>query len=492
MLAQIHARRPGRGRARRARTPGGVHRAAAEAVVLAVGEVEDPRAAAHRRRVPPPHGPHPSADRAASIVHGDYRLDNCMVSADGRIAAVLDWEICTLGDPLADVGLLMVYWTGPDDWEGGLATSATAVEGFPNRADLLERYAKISGTRRRRHRLLHRVRVLEAGLHRRGRLRAVRRRSDGLRARGLRDVQGAGRAQRRERRGDRAAGVVSDGAAAPLYELHSRPDPRLTGARRRARGLDRRGARCGRGGAGPRRRPPPDRDRDVRRRPAARLPRTTPRDAPPRRREHVAHLARHRALRREGPRRARRAACSSGTSPTRSGSCSPSRWSRSRVDFGTRLVVGLGAYPFAAPHTRPSRLSTTAQLDRARRTPRLPAQLGRRPRGSRGGDRAELRRDRVARRGALGAGAALRGRDALSPGFDRADRRARAGGRPVAPGRGLTEAGSLRAHRPSRRAGLAERRAPRDVATARSTGRRRVGGVDRTHVARSASTRATC
>ena len=68
-----------------------------------------------------------------------------MVSADGRIAAVLDWEICTLGDPLADVGLLMVYWTGPDDWEGGLATSATAVEGFPNRAELLERYAETSG-----------------------------------------------------------------------------------------------------------------------------------------------------------------------------------------------------------------------------------------------------------------------------------------------------------------------------------------------------------
>jgi len=58
---------------------------------------------------------------------------------------VLDWEICTLGDALADVGLLMVYWTGPKDAEGGLASTATAVEGFPDRADLLERYTKTSG-----------------------------------------------------------------------------------------------------------------------------------------------------------------------------------------------------------------------------------------------------------------------------------------------------------------------------------------------------------
>ena len=56
----------------------------------------------------PPQGP-------ATIVHGDYRLDNTIVSSAGDVSAVLDWEICTLGDPLADVGLLEVYWTGPDD-----------------------------------------------------------------------------------------------------------------------------------------------------------------------------------------------------------------------------------------------------------------------------------------------------------------------------------------------------------------------------------------
>ena len=46
----------------------------------------------------------------ATIVHGDYRLDNMILTPGGEVAAVVDWELCTLGDPLADVGLLMVYW----------------------------------------------------------------------------------------------------------------------------------------------------------------------------------------------------------------------------------------------------------------------------------------------------------------------------------------------------------------------------------------------
>jgi aminoglycoside phosphotransferase (APT) family kinase protein len=80
----------------------------------------------------------------ATIVHGDYRLDNCMLGEDGRINAVLDWEICTLGDPLADVGLLMVYWTDPDE-SSALLTAPTQIEGFPRRKELLDRYAATSG-----------------------------------------------------------------------------------------------------------------------------------------------------------------------------------------------------------------------------------------------------------------------------------------------------------------------------------------------------------
>jgi aminoglycoside phosphotransferase (APT) family kinase protein len=81
----------------------------------------------------------------ATIVHGDYRLDNCLVGDDGRIAAVLDWEICTLGDPLADLGLLMVYWTDPEDESAALLTAPTALPGFLRRKDLLQRYAERSG-----------------------------------------------------------------------------------------------------------------------------------------------------------------------------------------------------------------------------------------------------------------------------------------------------------------------------------------------------------
>ncbi len=81
----------------------------------------------------------------AAIVHGDYRLDNCLLRPDGTIAAVLDWELCTLGDPLADVGLLLVYWTDRGDPSPALMEAATTLEGFPSRAELVERYAERSG-----------------------------------------------------------------------------------------------------------------------------------------------------------------------------------------------------------------------------------------------------------------------------------------------------------------------------------------------------------
>lgn len=81
----------------------------------------------------------------ATIVHGDYRLDNCMVDDAGEVVSVLDWEICTLGDPLADLGLLQVYWTGPDDEASAWTGSATTLPGFWNREQLAERYAEVSG-----------------------------------------------------------------------------------------------------------------------------------------------------------------------------------------------------------------------------------------------------------------------------------------------------------------------------------------------------------
>lgn len=85
------------------------------------------------------------AQGPATIVHGDYRLDNCMVDDQGNVIAVLDWEICTLGDPLADLGLLQVYWTGPDDDASAWTGSATTATGFWNRDQLASRYAEVSG-----------------------------------------------------------------------------------------------------------------------------------------------------------------------------------------------------------------------------------------------------------------------------------------------------------------------------------------------------------
>jgi len=80
----------------------------------------------------------------ATLVHGDYRLDNMILTPNGEVAAVVDWELCTLGDPLADVGLLLVYW-GEDGDELVPLRPATMAPGFPSRAEVRQRYAEKSG-----------------------------------------------------------------------------------------------------------------------------------------------------------------------------------------------------------------------------------------------------------------------------------------------------------------------------------------------------------
>ncbi|MCP9972979.1 phosphotransferase family protein [Streptomyces somaliensis] len=80
-----------------------------------------------------------------AIVHGDYRLDNVLVDSGDRIAAVLDWEMATLGDPLADVALLTVYQRSSGAGLGDVVATVTEAPGWPSEAELLQRYADLSG-----------------------------------------------------------------------------------------------------------------------------------------------------------------------------------------------------------------------------------------------------------------------------------------------------------------------------------------------------------
>ena len=79
--------------------------------------------------------------QGSGIVHGDYRLDNCIFNTDGEVRAVLDWELCTLGDVLADLAQLLVYWGEPGDEQYALDSPPSAEPGFATRAELVARYA---------------------------------------------------------------------------------------------------------------------------------------------------------------------------------------------------------------------------------------------------------------------------------------------------------------------------------------------------------------
>jgi len=87
---------------------------------------------------------------AATVVHGDYRLGNTMFEPDApaRLNAIFDWEMATIGDPLADLGYLCALWTQASDPPGGLREhlgKVTRQEGFPTRSELVARYEERSG-----------------------------------------------------------------------------------------------------------------------------------------------------------------------------------------------------------------------------------------------------------------------------------------------------------------------------------------------------------
>jgi aminoglycoside phosphotransferase (APT) family kinase protein len=84
----------------------------------------------------------------ATIVHGDYRLGNTIFAsgAPARLIAILDWEMATIGDPLADLGYMMIHWRQPGDQEGKFnLQSVTTLPGFPTRHELIARYEQRSG-----------------------------------------------------------------------------------------------------------------------------------------------------------------------------------------------------------------------------------------------------------------------------------------------------------------------------------------------------------
>jgi aminoglycoside phosphotransferase (APT) family kinase protein len=85
----------------------------------------------------------------SAIVHGDFRLGNMLVREDGEIAAVLDWELCTLGDPLADVGYILNNWADPDEdvalARGAAAASPTSAGGFLDKSEFMARYTELTG-----------------------------------------------------------------------------------------------------------------------------------------------------------------------------------------------------------------------------------------------------------------------------------------------------------------------------------------------------------
>lgn len=84
-------------------------------------------------------------EAATTIAHGDYRLSNCMMDPTGPVVGVLDWELCTLGDPLADLAGLLGYWHDPEEADIGGDNETTGLDGFLSQQELAGLYAEEMG-----------------------------------------------------------------------------------------------------------------------------------------------------------------------------------------------------------------------------------------------------------------------------------------------------------------------------------------------------------
>src|SRR4051812_17712378 len=88
---------------------------------------------------------HLPSQTTTTVVHGDYGLHNCRVAREGHIAAVIDWEISPLGDPLADLGYCINAWVEPSDGSASRLDAPTLLPGFGTRQQLIDRYAEQTG-----------------------------------------------------------------------------------------------------------------------------------------------------------------------------------------------------------------------------------------------------------------------------------------------------------------------------------------------------------
>ena len=146
-------RAAGRGRARRSRRPEGYVERQLQGWSRRWHAAQGARRPSVRPRLMAPVldwlGAHLPLSGAAALLHNDYRLDNCLLDGrdPGRIEAVLDWDMCTQGDPLADLGYVLNYWVEPGDppeWRE-IAAMPTWRDGFPSRAEAIARYAARTG-----------------------------------------------------------------------------------------------------------------------------------------------------------------------------------------------------------------------------------------------------------------------------------------------------------------------------------------------------------
>lgn len=87
----------------------------------------------------------PAGDRKVALVHGDFRFDNALVNDDGKVVGVIDWELATLGDPYADLGITLAAWSEPGEMMSFGVPGPTSASSCLSRREVIERYAQASG-----------------------------------------------------------------------------------------------------------------------------------------------------------------------------------------------------------------------------------------------------------------------------------------------------------------------------------------------------------